>query len=116
MSRQPTVRYYPSRQGYFTQVNGKQHRLADGPDDRPSGPTSLKALGAFKELLDLVDPENRALADVEKLFDAAFQRFGRLGILVNNAGVRPDAQPLCPRNDRPIAGRAGGPPTGLAGR
>ena len=53
MSRKPSVRYYDSRKGYYTQIDGKQHRLADGPDDSPTGPTYLKAIEAYKQLLTL---------------------------------------------------------------
>lgn len=51
-SRKPQVRYFESRQAYFTQVAGKQHRLAVGEDDAPAGPTYLKALDAFKRLME----------------------------------------------------------------
>jgi hypothetical protein len=49
--RRPSVRYFPSRGCYYCQVNGKQHRLATGPDDAPHGPTYLAAFEAFNQLL-----------------------------------------------------------------
>jgi integrase len=53
MPRKPSVRYFPSRNGYYCQYNGKQHRLADGPEDAPAGPVYLAALDAFKALMQL---------------------------------------------------------------
>jgi hypothetical protein len=53
MGRKPQVNYWSSRHGYYTNVNGKQHRLAEGPDDAPHGPTFLRALEAFKQILEL---------------------------------------------------------------
>jgi integrase len=52
MPRRPQVRYYPSRGAYYYQVDGVKHRLAAGPDDRPSGPTFLAALDRYKQLLE----------------------------------------------------------------
>ena len=37
MPRRPAVRYYPGRKGYYTKVNGVQHRLGDGPEDFGTG-------------------------------------------------------------------------------
>lgn len=51
MPRKPQVRYFASRGAYYTQVDGKQHKLATGPDDGPTGPTFFKALDTYKELL-----------------------------------------------------------------
>jgi integrase len=55
MARKPQVRFYASRKGggYFVTVNGKLHELALGPDDAPTGPTYLTALGRFREILEL---------------------------------------------------------------
>src|SRR5437764_1281745 len=53
MPRKPSVRYFSSRNGFFCQHHGKQHRLADGPDDSPTGPTYLAALDAFKQLMQM---------------------------------------------------------------
>lgn len=55
MARKPQVRFYASRKGggYFVTVNGKLHELALGPDDAPTGPTYLAALGRFREILEL---------------------------------------------------------------
>ncbi|HEX5269045.1 MAG TPA: tyrosine-type recombinase/integrase [Gemmataceae bacterium] len=49
--RKASVRYYPSRGAYFTTYRGKTHRLAEGPDDAPAGPTFLAALDKFKQLM-----------------------------------------------------------------
>lgn len=51
MARKPTVRYFPSRAAYYCQYAGKQHPLASGPDDSPTGPTYLSALAAFTRLM-----------------------------------------------------------------
>jgi integrase len=51
MPRRSEVRYYPTRNAYFTCSQGKQHRLASGPDDAPSGSTYLAALKAFGQLM-----------------------------------------------------------------
>ena len=52
MARKPSVRYWPSRKGYGVTVNGHQYILAVGPDDCPTGPTYIAALGAFPRLTD----------------------------------------------------------------
>src|SRR5438309_1032093 len=51
--RRPSVRYFDSRGAYYCQWQGRQHRLASGPDDAPTGPTYLGALEAFKRLMQL---------------------------------------------------------------
>jgi integrase len=53
MAKKPSVRYFASRQAYYFQHKGRQHKLAQGPDDGPTGPTYLKALAKFKEILEL---------------------------------------------------------------
>jgi integrase len=57
MARKPQVRYFASRNAYYTQWRGKQHPLAAGPDDAPVGPTYLAALDAFKGLMALETAE-----------------------------------------------------------
>jgi integrase len=49
--RKSSVRYYASKGGYFTHFEGKNIRLADGPDDAPKGKTYLAALACFQELM-----------------------------------------------------------------
>jgi hypothetical protein len=49
--RKASVRYYASRGAYFTHFEGKQIRLATGPDDAPKGPNYLAALREFGELM-----------------------------------------------------------------
>lgn len=52
MPRRTKVNYFPSRGGYYCQLNRKQYLLAQGPDDAPRGPTYLAALDAYKSLLE----------------------------------------------------------------
>lgn len=47
MPRRSQVRYYQSRKGYYTKVNGRQHLLAKGRDDAPHGPTWQAACRAY---------------------------------------------------------------------
>jgi hypothetical protein len=49
--RKSSVRYYATKGAYFTHFEGKQIRLADGPDDAPKGKTYLAALARFQELM-----------------------------------------------------------------
>ena len=49
--RKASVRYYASKGGYFTHFEGKNIRLANGPDDAPKGKTYLAALARFRELM-----------------------------------------------------------------
>lgn len=53
MAKKPSVRYWESRGGYGSWIDGTQHILAKGPDDGPRGPTYLEALQRFCKLLDL---------------------------------------------------------------
>jgi integrase len=53
MARKPQVRYFDSRKAYYTQHRGRQHKLAEGPEDSPHGPTYLAALAAFRSLLEM---------------------------------------------------------------
>src|SRR5437868_12908724 len=54
MPKATEIRYWPSRKGggYFCNYRRKQHELALGPKDGPTGPTYLRALDAFKALLE----------------------------------------------------------------
>lgn len=54
MPKSTEIRYWPSRKGggYFCNYKRKQYELALGPKDGPTGPTYLKALDAFKVLLE----------------------------------------------------------------
>jgi len=75
MPRKPQVRYFESRKAYYTQYKGKQHKLADGPDDSPQGPTYLAALTAFRSLLEMdgaptAGPENTARVVMELYLQA----------------------------------------------
>ena len=51
MPRRASVRYYQSRKAYYTHFEGRQIKLADGPDDAPKGPTYLAALEEFRRLM-----------------------------------------------------------------
>jgi hypothetical protein len=57
MPRRPSVRYFPSRGGYYCQIKGVQHKLATGPDDALHGPTYLEALRQFHHLMQMGDVE-----------------------------------------------------------
>src|SRR4051794_670217 len=51
MARKAQVRFFASKNAYFTTYQGTRHRLGDGPDDAPNGPNYLAALTAFQELM-----------------------------------------------------------------
>jgi len=53
MARRPEVRYFKTRKAYYFQHKGKQHKLAVGPDDWPTGPTFLAAQERYREILSL---------------------------------------------------------------
>ena len=57
MARKPQVRFFSSRNAFYCQWQGHQHRLGDGPDDSPTGPNYLKALENFKNLMALSHAE-----------------------------------------------------------
>jgi integrase len=63
MPRTPSIRYFASREAYYTQWRGKQHCLAPGPKDEPDGPTYKKAVEEFSRLMHLSEAE-RASDDV----------------------------------------------------
>ena len=46
-----------SKGGYCTHFEGKNIRLADGPDDAPKGGTYLAALARFQELIQVSNAE-----------------------------------------------------------
>ncbi len=54
MPKSTEIKYWPSRKGggYFCNYQRKQHELALGPKDGPAGPTYLRALDAFKAVLE----------------------------------------------------------------
>jgi integrase len=57
VARKPQVRYFASRKAYFTTWHGKQHKLAEGPDDAPNGQVYLSALTAFQGLMELANAD-----------------------------------------------------------
>jgi len=87
--RKASVRYYASKGGYFTHFEGKNIRLADGPDDAPKGKTYLAALTRFQELMqvshaDTADQGNTVRVVVD-LYGQHLERNGQdrsLGILL----------------------------------
>lgn len=89
MARRASVRYYASRGAYFTHFEGKQIKLAEGPDDAPKGKTYLAALARFQELMqvsnaDTADQGNTVRVVVD-LYGQHLERNGQdrsLGILL----------------------------------
>ena len=61
MARRASVRYWSSRQAYCCWFAGKQHILAEGPDDYPSGPTFQTAAQKFAELSAVVSANSHKL-------------------------------------------------------
>jgi integrase len=51
MPRKPTIRFFESKNGYFTNHERTRYRLGDGPDDSPTGPNYLAALRRFGEIM-----------------------------------------------------------------
>jgi len=47
----PSIRYYNSRNAYYTKFRGKQHLLAAGPKDEPDGPTYKAAVLRFSQIM-----------------------------------------------------------------
>lgn len=83
--RKSSVRYYASKGGYFTHHEGKNIRLADGPDDAPKGKTYLAALARFQELMqvnqaDTADQGNTVRVVVD-LYGQHLERNGQVGTL-----------------------------------
>jgi integrase len=57
MPRTPSIRYYTSRQAYYTQYQGHQHLLCAGPKDEPDGRTYKAAVRRFNEIMQATDLE-----------------------------------------------------------
>jgi integrase len=55
--RTPSIRYYDSRQAYYTKYQGRQHLLAAGPKDEPDGPTYQRAVTRFAQIMHVGDLE-----------------------------------------------------------
>lgn len=55
MPRTSRIRYYESRQAYYTQFQGRQHLLAAGPKDEPEGPTFRAATLRYGEIMNSAD-------------------------------------------------------------
>jgi integrase len=74
MARKPSVRYFQSRSAYYCQFNGRQHKLAEGPDDSPTGPTFLAALEAFTQVMAMGRVETAGAGNtVEVIIESYFQ-------------------------------------------
>lgn len=67
MGRRASVRYYDSRKAYFTHFEGKQIKLADGPDDAPKGPTYLAALEQFRTLMQVSNADTADQANTVRV-------------------------------------------------
>jgi integrase len=67
-------RYFTTRDAYYVQWHGKQVKLASGPKDEPDGPTYLKALDAFKTLMERGSMDTAGDANrVKPIFNAYMQ-------------------------------------------
>lgn len=51
MPRTSTIRYYASRNAYYTKFGGRQHLLARGPKDEPHGPVYQQAVQTFARVV-----------------------------------------------------------------
>lgn len=83
MARRPQVRYFKSRGAYFCQLNGKQHKLATGPDDGPSGPTFAAATKAYAGLISLAGAPNAHATNTVRVVAELYLRYSE------EAGRRP---------------------------
>jgi integrase len=72
MPRTPAIRYFQSRQAYYTQYQGKQRLLASGPADGPDGPTYKKAVLRFAQIMHASDVER---AEDNALVSAIIARY-----------------------------------------
>lgn len=89
MPRTPSIRYFESKNGYFTNFQKTRYRLGDGPDDAPNGPRYLAALRRFGEIMqvnvaDTADQANTVRVVVD-LYGQHLERNGQtrtLGILL----------------------------------
>jgi hypothetical protein len=50
MPRTSSIRYFESRQVYYTQSHGRQHWLAAGPKDQPDEPIYRAAVLRFSQI------------------------------------------------------------------
>src|SRR5437016_2848918 len=85
MPRTPSIRYFESRQAYYTQFRGRQRLLATGPKDEPDGPTYKAAVIRFSQIIhaDEVDraSDNCAVSAVIARFYYALEQEGRKATL-----------------------------------
>lgn len=85
MPKTPSVRYYPTRSGYYTCFRNKQIPLAKGPNDKPTGPTYLAALKKFTELMETANADKADQGNtvdlICELYGQHLERNGRTGSL-----------------------------------
>jgi integrase len=85
MPRTSTIRYFKSRQAYYTQFHGHQHLLAAGPKDEPDGKTYLAAVLRFSQIMhaDEVsrDTDNCVVSAIIARYYFAPEREGRMRTL-----------------------------------
>src|SRR5262245_37612730 len=104
MARRPQVRYWPGRAGYWCTIRGKQHRLADGPDDFPDGPTYRSAVKRFLEStsLDAV-PVSKDASSVRVMLETYLQHAeGRLSASTFERRLRVFRQFCAVHGDTPV--------------
>jgi integrase len=81
MPRTSTIRYFQSRQAYYTQYQGRQHLLAVGPKDQPDGPTYRAAVLRFSQIMHAAevtrDTDNCAVSAVIARYYYNLEREGR---------------------------------------
>lgn len=81
MPRKPTIRFFESKNGYYTNHERVRYRLGDGPDDAPTGPNYLAALKRFGEIMALgtVDTADQAnmVRTVVDLYGQHLERNGQ---------------------------------------
>lgn len=85
MPRKPTIRFFESKNGYYTNHERTRYRLGDGPDDSPTGPNYLAALKRFGEIMqvgtaDTADQTNTVRVVVD-LYGQHLERNGQVRTL-----------------------------------
>ncbi|MFO0847977.1 MAG: hypothetical protein U0871_05365 [Gemmataceae bacterium] len=85
MPKTPSVRYFPTRSGYYTCFWGKQLPLAKGLDDKPTGPGYLAALKKFTELMETANAawagQENTVRPLCELYGQHLERNARRGSL-----------------------------------
>ncbi len=68
MARKASVRYWESRSAFMCWHDGRQHVLAEGPDDSPHGPVYAAACKAFGLLASGPSPDGETLSSVAQKY------------------------------------------------